>query len=60
MELKEVEPWPEPVDGKALLDEIAATLPRFVVLGKWIIEAVCLWVVHGYAFELRDVTTYLG
>jgi len=60
VELKEVEPWPEPVDGKALLDEIAATLPRFVVLGKWVIEAVCLWVVHSYAFELRDVTTYLG
>ncbi|HWW01990.1 MAG TPA: DUF3631 domain-containing protein [Candidatus Acidoferrum sp.] len=58
--LEEVEPWPEPVDGKALLDEIAQMVLRFVVLGEWAIEAVTLWVVHTYAFELRDVTTYLG
>src|SRR5258706_11282986 len=28
-------PSPEPVDGKALLDELAANFPRFAVLPKW-------------------------
>jgi putative DNA primase/helicase len=55
-----VEPWGEPVEGKALLDELARTVERFVVLPRWAAEAVALWVVHTYAFDLRDVTTYLG
>lgn len=52
--------WPEPVDGKALLDELVHLLKRFVVLPKWAPEALALWIVHTYAFELRDVSTYLG
>ena len=55
-----VEPWPEAVDGKALLDELASTVQRVVVLSKWAVEAICLWVLHTYAFELREITTYLG
>ena len=60
LEIAEVEPWPEPVDGKALLAEIGRVLRRFVLLPKWAEEALALWVLHTYAFELRDVTTYLG
>jgi len=56
----EIEPWPEPVDGQALLDELARTVQRFVVLPRWAGEAVVLWIVHTYAFTLRGVATYLG
>src|SRR6266571_8800987 len=56
----QVEPWPEPVDGKLLLDALAAILRRFVVLPKWAAEALSLWIVHTYAFLLRDVSTYIG
>ena len=45
-----VEPWPEPVDGKALFDAIRAWLVRFVVLPKWVAETVVLWIVHTYGF----------
>src|SRR6266702_4391715 len=55
-----VEPWPEPVDGKALLDEVEGQLKRFVVLAKWVAETLALWVVHTYAFQLRQVATYIG
>src|SRR5713101_8283733 len=55
-----VEPWPEPVDGKALLDEVEGQLKRFVVLAKWAAETLALWVVHTYAFQLRQVATYIG
>ena len=55
-----LEPWPEPVDVAALLADLVLLLTRFVVLPKWSAEAVALWVIHTYAYELRDVSTYLG
>ena len=55
-----VRPWPEPVEGHALLDNLAQTVRRFVVLPKGAAETLALWVLHTYAFELRDVTAYLG
>src|SRR5437867_649734 len=54
------EPWPDPVQGSALLDELAQLLRRFVVLPKWAAETLALWTLHTYAFELRDVSAYLG
>jgi hypothetical protein len=55
-----VEPWPEPVDGKLLLDELAQMLRRVVVLPKWGAETLALWILHTYAFLLRSVSTYIG
>ena len=60
LEQPEVEPWPEPVDLGLLLQELVRTLGRFVVLPKWAAETLALWIVHTFAFELRDVTTYIG
>jgi len=48
------------IDGKLLLDELAATMRKFIVLPKWAPETLALWILHTYAFELRDVSTYLG
>ena len=59
-EIAEEEPWGEPVEGAKLLDELAAVVRRFVVLPEWGVETVALWVLHTYAFELRDVGVYLG
>ncbi len=56
----DVEPWAEAVNGEELLDELAGTVGRFVVVGRGVLETVALWIVHTYAFELREVTTYLG
>src|SRR4051794_17238632 len=58
--IEEVEPWPELVDGNILLDEMVAVIARYVVLPRWAAETVALWVLHTYAFQLRDVSTYLG
>ncbi len=60
LNLPPVVPWTEPVDGKLLLDEIRQALRRFVVLPKWAEETLALWVFHTYAFELRDVSAYMG
>jgi len=60
LELPAVEPWPEPVCGKVLLDDIARWVSRFVILPPWAADTVALWVLHTYAFKLRDVCAYLG
>jgi hypothetical protein len=55
-----IEPWPEPVNGKELLDELEGLYKRFTVLPMWSAEALALWTPHTYAYHLRDVTTYIG
>src|ERR1043166_4198961 len=60
LHIRDVEPWPEPVEGKALLDDLAQTFTRFVILPKWAAEALALWTLHTYGFQLRDVSTYIG
>jgi hypothetical protein len=60
LDLPEPEPWPEPVDGALLLDDLLREASRSVVLPKWGPEAVALFTVHTYAFALRRVSAYLG
>jgi hypothetical protein len=60
LSLEVVEPWPESLDGKLLLDDLATLLKRFIILPKWAAETFALWIIHTYAFKLRDVTTYIG
>jgi len=55
-----LEPWPEPVDADPLLSDIAQVLRLIVVLPKWVPETLALWILHTYAFLLRNVSTYVG
>lgn len=57
--IEDVKPWTAAVEGKALLDELKQTLERFVVLPTWGGDTLALWVVHTYAFQLGDVSTYV-
>jgi hypothetical protein len=50
----------ENVNGALLLNELESLLTRFVILPPWAAETLALWILHTYAFELRDVSTYLG
>jgi putative DNA primase/helicase len=49
LELPEPEPWPDEVVGASLLDEIAATIRRHVVMAEGLVEAVALWIVATHA-----------
>src|SRR5688572_599827 len=60
LDLPEVEAWSEVVNGAELLDGLNGLLRRYVVLPRWVAETLALWVVHTYAFPLREVTTYVG
>src|ERR1051325_11898347 len=50
----------ENCNGQLLFDELESLLTRFVILPAHAAETLALWVVHTYAFELGDVSTYLG
>ena len=58
--LAETQPWHEPVDGQLLLDDLVKLLRRFVVLPQSAAETLALWTLHTYAFDLRDITAYIG
>jgi hypothetical protein len=54
------EPWPERVDGDALLTELRAHLKRHVVLPPHADVALPLWILHTWVFEAFDITPYLA
>ncbi len=60
VELAEVEPWTEPVDLRVVLDRIVGELKRVLVFPKWVVETLALWIVHTYAYRLRDLAIYLA
>jgi Protein of unknown function (DUF3631) len=59
MRYDEAEPWPMPVDGAALLDEIAAAARRFIVLPEHGDTIAALWPVHTYLLDITNVSPRL-
>jgi putative DNA primase/helicase len=55
-----VEPWPTPVDGSALLKELQKHLGCYCVLPKHADVALALWILHTWAFDGFDITPYLA
>lgn len=47
----EIDPWPDVVDGGALLDEIASTIRRYIVVPDHTPETVALWVLNTYVHD---------
>src|SRR5262245_20174828 len=58
--LEEVEPWPDPIAGPELLAALRDVIESHVVLPPFAANTLALWTLHTYAFELRDVSTYVG
>src|SRR5262249_18361555 len=54
-----VEPWPEPVSGAALLDDICGILTRYMILPKHAAEAIALWVLHAWCVDAWDISPIL-
>jgi putative DNA primase/helicase len=55
----EIEPWPEAVDGAALLDEIAAAAERFMILPEHGATVIALWPLHTHCLDNFSVTPRL-
>ena len=58
--IEQIEPWPDPVDGAALADEMAATVARFAVLPPGAATAVAMWVLHAWAFKSFTLSPILA
>jgi Protein of unknown function (DUF3631) len=54
------EPWPESVEGPALLAELASGIICFVVLPWESAVASALWIVHAYVFEAFSISPRLA
>jgi putative DNA primase/helicase len=57
--LKDPEPWPDPVCGADLLDELVTTIRRFSILPEYGAEAAALWIVHAHALDAFQVSPFL-
>ncbi len=51
MEFSSPEPWPEPVDGAALLAELVAVFEHHLVLPAGAAVALALWVLHTFSYQ---------
>jgi hypothetical protein len=52
-------PWPHPVDGEAVLEEVLGALRNYVVLPEPALHACVLWVAHTYLFNVAMITPRL-
>src|SRR5438067_71720 len=58
--LIKAEPWPEPVSGNDVLDAIAETFSRYVVLPDGAADALALWCASTHVYDLFDCTPRLS
>ena len=57
--LTDPEPWPDPVNGSELLDDIVGLLKQFVIFPDNGPEAIALWVIHTFALEAAHISPIL-
>ena len=57
--ITDIEPWPEPVDGATVLDELIRAIRRYVVIDWHQANAVALWVLHTHAGDAFDTAPNL-
>jgi hypothetical protein len=55
----EIEPWPEPVDGAVLLDQLVAQIERHVMLPRESAVSVALWITHAHRFDAFSISPRL-
>jgi len=59
IEIVDLEPWPEPVDGAAVLDELARTIRDYIILSPRQADVVALWAVFTHTFDVFDFSPKL-
>ncbi|MBW8003206.1 MAG: DUF3631 domain-containing protein [Planctomycetes bacterium] len=56
---KEIIPFPESVDGSVLLDDLAGTLKKYMVLPAGAADALALWITFTYLHNNFDISPLL-
>ena len=60
IEWDDPEPWPEPVDGAAVLDEIASFITRYVSLPAELADTVTLWAPVTWIHARLEISPFLN
>jgi predicted DNA-binding protein (UPF0251 family) len=60
LELPEIKPWPDPVNGSELLDQIVVCLREYLILPSGSAEIIALWVLHTHVFDCFMITPRLA
>ncbi len=55
----DLEPWPDEINGAALLDTLVILLRSYVVLPPASAPALALWLAHTYVTDVTDYTPYV-
>lgn len=53
-------PWPDPVDGELLLDELSSTIRCSLVVPEEAASAISLWAVYTHAHDLFQISPRLS
>ena len=53
------EPWPEPVEGASLLNDLLRFIERFVIVDVHARCAIALWIAFTYFFEIAETSPRL-
>lgn len=56
----EPEPWPDEVDGAALLNDLADTFTRYVIMPAGAADAAALWALHAHAHDAAGISPILA
>lgn len=57
--IKEIEVYPEPVEGKALFEEVRNLIQTYIVLKKEYASAVTLWIFFSHGLKYFDINPRL-
>ncbi|MBA7608317.1 hypothetical protein ES703_15494 [subsurface metagenome] len=60
VQFEDPEPWPEEVDGAVLLDDLAATYKKYIVLPNGAAEALSLWTAFSYVHDKFQISPILS
>ena len=55
-----VEPWPDRVNGRELLDDLTKTFKRHVILPIGGARTLALWTLYSHAYDLFDINPLLA
>ena len=59
-EFGDLKPYPEPVDGSKLIEEIKAVLNKYMVLPEYLDEAIAYWVLFTYGINSFEISPRLA
>jgi hypothetical protein len=60
LQLPSIDPWPDPVEGGELLDNLCNAVKRYLVLPDGSAEVLALWSIHTHTFQCFEHTPRLA